>query len=89
MLNKNNIAIGFLIGLIFPGIAWLISEVAFKTYLFTLNSKPGMPYLVAIAVNLFIIRYIFKKGNDQTGIGLIICTFIVMALVFLFKMGHA
>jgi hypothetical protein len=88
MLSKNNIAIGFLVGLIFPAIAWLISEVAFNSYISTLN-KPGIPYLISIAVNLFIIRYLFKKGNDQTGIGAIICTFIIMAMVFLFKMGHA
>ena len=89
MLNKNNIAIGFLTGLIFPAVAWVMAEIILKSYLATINSKPGIPYLAAIAINLFIIRYLFKKDNDQTGIGAIICTFIIMALIFLFKMGHA
>ena len=79
-------AIGFVAGLIFPAITWVMVELLFKN-LSTL-SKPGVPYLISIAVNLFIIRYFFKKGHDQTGIGAILCTFIVMALIFLFKMGH-
>ena len=80
-------AIGFIAGLIFPAITWVMVELLFKSYASTFN-KPGVPYLISIAVNLFIIRYFFKRGQDQSGIGAILCTFIVMALVFLFKMGH-
>jgi len=82
---KNNIAIGFLLAIISPAIAWVAAEFTFKNYILILN-KPAAPYLIAIAFNLFIIRYLFKKDNDQTGIGAIICTFIIMILVFLFKM---
>ena len=82
---KNNIAVGFLLAIITPAIAWTLAEFAFKNSTLILN-KPAAPYLIAIAFNLFIIRYCFKSDNDQTGIGAIICTFIIMMLVFLFKM---
>jgi len=85
MSIKNNIAVGLLIALISPALAWAVAEFAFKNNILILN-KPAAPYLIAIALNLFIIRYCFKNDNDQTGIGAIICTFIIMMLVFLFKM---
>ena len=80
-------AIGFAVGLIVPAITWLMAEVVFKNYTATLN-KPAAPYLIGIAVNLFIIRYFFKNDLDQIGTGAILCTFIFMAAVFLFKVGH-
>ena len=86
MLNKNHIAIGFVAALFFPAMAWVIDVVVLK---YTPDVKQGIPYLAAVAFNLFLIRYFFKNDQDQTGIGAIICTFIVMALVFLFKMGNA
>ena len=86
MLNRNRIAIGFVAALFFPAMALVIDAVALK---YLPDVKQSIPYLAAVAVNLFLIRYWFKNGLDQTGIGAIICTFIVMAIVFLFKMGHA
>ncbi len=80
-------AIGFAVGLIFPAFTWLMADVVLKSYTATLE-KPAIPYLIGIAVNLFIIRYFFKKELDQSGTGAILCTFIVMAAVFLFKVGH-
>jgi len=87
MLKKNNIAIGLLAGLIFPGLTWLVFGYFFKNKVILLN-KPTIPYLVAIAVNLFIIRYLFKKGDDQTGTGMILCTFVGMLLIFLLQTGR-
>lgn len=86
MLNRNHIAIGFVAALFFPAIAWVIDAVALK---YMPDVKQGIPYLAAVAFNLFLIRYFFKNEQDQTGIGAIICTFILMAIVFLFKMGNA
>jgi hypothetical protein len=87
MLSKNNMIIGFVVGLIFPVFTWLMADVVLKSYTATLD-KPVVPYLIGIAVNLYIIRYFFKKGFDLSGTGAILCTFIYMAIVFLFKMGH-
>ncbi len=87
MLSKNNMVIGFVVGLIVPAITWLMADVIFKSYTASLN-KPAAPHLIGIAVNLFIIRYVFKSDLDQSRTGAIISTFIVMAAVFLFKVGH-
>ncbi len=48
-------------------------------------NKPVIPYLIDIALNLFIIKLLFKKGDDQTGTGMIIGTFLLMIAVFVFK----
>ncbi|MDB5138247.1 MAG: hypothetical protein JWR12_163 [Mucilaginibacter sp.] len=77
---------GFLAALVFPAIALIIA------YLLKNNSavidRPGLPYFIAIALNLILIRLGLKKGLDQTGRGIMLATFIVMALVFLFKFHH-
>ncbi|RZA02951.1 MAG: hypothetical protein EOP47_05115 [Sphingobacteriaceae bacterium] len=86
MLNRNHIAIGFIAALFFPAIAWVIDLVVLK---YIPNVKQSIPYLAAIAANLFLIRYLYKNGQDQAGIGAIICTFIIMALVFLLKVNAA
>ncbi|GAB2973593.1 hypothetical protein GCM10027049_04620 [Mucilaginibacter puniceus] len=85
MLNKNHIVIGFVAALFFPAMAWVIDAVVLN---YIPQVKQSIPYLAAVAFNLFLIRYFFKNDQDQTGIGAIICTFIVMAIVFLFKMGN-
>ena len=87
MLKKNNIAIGLFAGLIVPGITWLIFGYILKNQAVILN-KPAIPYLLAIALNLFAIKYLFKTGKDQTGMGMILCTFVVMILAFLLQTGH-
>lgn len=80
-------AIGFAVGLIIPVLTWIMAGVVLKSYTDTLE-KPAVPYLIGVAANLFVIRYFFKKDLDQSGTGAILCTFIYMAAVFLFKIGH-
>jgi len=87
MLRRNNIGVGLLTGLILPGVAWLIFDLLLKNRTVILN-KPAIPYLVAIALNLFAIKYLFKTGRDQTGAGMILCTFAVMVLALLFQTGY-
>ncbi len=86
MLNRNHLVLGFIAAMFFPAIAWVIDVVVLK---YIPDVKQSVPYLAAIAANLFLIRYLFKNGQDQTGIGAIICTFIIMALVFLIKVNAA
>ncbi len=86
MLNRNHLVLGFIAAMFFPAIAWVIDLVVLK---YIPDVKQSVPYLAAIAANLFLIRYLFKNGQDQTGIGAIICTFIIMALVFLIKVNAA
>ncbi|SEO25718.1 hypothetical protein [Mucilaginibacter sp. OK283] len=85
MLKNNSILVGLLGGSILPGISLFIFLYLLKGSFLILN-KPGIPYLVAIALNLFIIRYCFKQGKDNTGTGMILITFVFTAAVFLLKL---
>ncbi len=84
MLQKNNLFIGIAAGLILPGLTWSLFGYVLKNRVIIMD-KPIIPYLVALALNLFIIKYLFKKGADQTGAGMILGTFVSMLLVFLFQ----
>ncbi|MDN3580434.1 hypothetical protein [Mucilaginibacter flavus] len=85
MLKNNSIIAGVIGGLILPGISLFVFLYLLKGN-FLIFNKPGVPYLVAIALNLFITRYIYTKGMDKTGIGFILVTFVFMAAVFLLKL---
>jgi len=87
MLKKNNIITGLLIGLIFPEITWLAFGIILKNKV-VISGKPAIPYLLAILINLFIIKYLFKKGDDQIGQGCIISTFIAMLAALLIQIGY-
>lgn len=83
MFVKNNLFVGLLLGMAIPLITWFIFGYQFPQLQY--RYKPGVPYLIAVALNLFIIRYCFRKDADQTGKGVMLTTFICMLLVFLFK----
>lgn len=80
---KNNLVIGMLVGLILPLSAFILAEVIFKNQLFL--SKPGAPYLIAIGLNLVSMRILYKAKIDKTAIGILIITFLVLVLTFIFK----
>jgi len=84
MLKRNNIATGLLAALMLPIIAWFVFGFLLKNKAVFMN-KPVITYLIAIALNLFIIKFLFKKGDNQTGTGMIIGSFLVMITVFVFK----
>ncbi|HEY8931323.1 MAG TPA: hypothetical protein VIM55_19115 [Mucilaginibacter sp.] len=83
MLEKNSLIVGILIGLIFPAVAWVVSW--YLRNAIDIINRPALPYLVAIALNLIALRFLQKKELDQTGRGLMLVTFVVMILVFIFK----
>jgi uncharacterized membrane protein len=85
MLKSNSFLAGAVGGSILPGISLFVFLYLLKGNFLILN-KPGIPYLVAIALNMFITRYCFSKQQDKTGMGFILVTFIFMAAVFLFKL---
>lgn len=84
MHNKVQFVTGLLSGLIFPAIMWLIFDVLNKDWI--LFNKPAIPYLVSVCVNLFILRYLVRKGKENAGYGIMVSTFVVMWMVFKFRM---
>ncbi|WP_428327587.1 hypothetical protein [Mucilaginibacter sp.] len=83
MLNKNNLFTGVLAALIFPAIACLVAFLL-RTNVDIIN-RPALPYLVAIALNLILVRIGQKKGLDQTIRGIMLATFAIMLVIFLLK----
>ena len=83
MLKNNNLVAGILIALPFPVIAVVVSYI-FKNNAYLIN-KPSVPYFIAIALNLIMMRIFISKGADKLGRGVMLTNFIFMLLVFLFK----
>jgi hypothetical protein len=83
MLNKNSMLTGALAALVFPAIAFLTAYLL-KTNI-TLINKPALPYFIAIALNLILLRFAYKKEFDKTVRGIILGTFVCMLIVFIFK----
>jgi len=84
MFKKNNLFLGILYGCAFPVIAWLVFSLLLKNSSFL--DKPAAPYLIAIGLNLILLRFSAKAYLDKTSSGIMIATFACTLLVFVFKM---
>lgn len=85
MFNKNSYLTGILAALVFPAIA--CGAAYYFKYTAEVINRPALPYLVAVALNLLAMRFIFKYDYDKTGKSMMATTFIVMIAVFIIK-GH-
>ena len=83
MLKKNSMAAGVLAAWVFPAIAFAIASLL-KNNVDIIN-RPALPYFIAIALNLILVRISFKKGLDHTAKGIMLATFVCMLLIFIFK----
>jgi hypothetical protein len=81
---KNNIFIGILYGLIVPVLAWLVFAVILKNGTVILD-KPVTPYLIAIGINLVMLRFSARAYLDKTSNGIMIATFVCTILIFVLK----
>jgi hypothetical protein len=85
MFKSNNLLLGMLYGIILPAFAWLVFNCALHNEAIIMD-KPAAPYLLAIGLNLLLLRYSAKNYLDKTSNGIMISTFVCMLLVFIFKM---
>jgi hypothetical protein len=83
MQYKNTMLMGILLALPFPAIAWLMAYLL-KNNVDVIN-KPALPYVIAIALNLLLLRFIVKKDLDKTARGVMLATFVFMVALFMFK----
>lgn len=81
MLNKNHIATGISVGLIFPVIAVTAARML-RDNLYLIN-KPALPYFIAIALNMVLTRILFRRNLDTTAKGVMLGTFVFMVIVLL------
>jgi len=83
MLKRNNFIIGLLAGLVLPALAWFFFGCLFPAWVFM--DKPLIPYFVAIGLNLLFIRLCYTKDAGNTATGVMIATFIIMLVLFAYK----
>lgn len=84
MFKKNNLFLGIIYGLIVPVLAWLVFAVILKNETVILN-KPVTPYLIAIGINLVMLRFSARAYTDKTSTGIMIATFVCTLLIFVLK----
>ena len=81
MQLKNSILMGMLIGLLLPAVAWVLFARLYPTTV--ILNKPAIPYLIAIGLNLFMVKLCFKRHADNTGKGVMLATFASMLIMVL------
>ncbi|PAW95304.1 hypothetical protein CKK33_18070 [Mucilaginibacter sp. MD40] len=82
MFKRNNFFSGILLACLPPLMAWLLFAVILKNEA-AIMEKPAAPYLIALCINLLILRYYARKHFDATTRGIMVVTFAFMILVFL------
>lgn len=84
MFDKNSVGTGLVLGSILPVLSWVLFEYILHNDAFIMD-KPAVPYLIAVGLNLVLLRYCFRNNMEDTGKGVMMFTFAFMLLVFLFK----
>ncbi|MBL4674866.1 MAG: hypothetical protein JKY70_01455 [Mucilaginibacter sp.] len=84
MFNRNNTILGIVLACLPPLVLWLIFVIFLKNDAIIMN-KPAIPYLIAIGLNLIMLRYYARKHFDLTSRGIMITTFACMLLIAIFK----
>jgi hypothetical protein len=83
MSRRNEFVTGLLTGSILPLTTGLVFGVLFKSLV--VFDRPALPYLITIALNLFLLRYYVRHDKEIAGRGVMIVTFIFAIAAFYFK----
>ena len=86
MLNRNNVWFGAVLGLVLPGIAFVLVEILKRNFVFL--NKADLLYIGCVALNLLITRYYSAKYMDNTVRGIISSTFICAFIFFYYKINQ-
>lgn len=81
MLNRDNVWLGLLLGLVCPGIAFFFVEILKRNISFL--KKDDLLYIGCVAINLLLVRYYFRRDKENTARGIIGSTFIC-AFIFMY-----
>ena len=85
MLKKDSYLTGILLAIPLPAAAFVLATYVLQYNLFLLN-KPAFPYLVAIALNLIMMRLFSANGMVKTVKGIFIATFLITIALFILKL---
>lgn len=86
MFKKDNVWLGLCLGLVIPGIGFLIVELLKRniTYL----GKADLLYIGCVALNLLLLKLAYKKEMEATARGIISATFVCALLFFYYKINQ-
>ena len=83
MLKRDNVWLGLILGLILPGIAFFFVEILKKNI--KVLEKDNLLYIGCVALNLLLVRYLFRSYKENTAKGVISATFISAFIFFYYK----
>lgn len=91
MLNKDNWALGIVLGILLPLVTYAVLLALLHWYNgvegLVYTPRPRAPGLVAVFSNLFPFRYyMVSKKYDKTGRGILLVTFALAIVFFYFFM---
>jgi len=84
MLKKDSYLTGILLAIPLPTAAFVMATYVFQYSVLIIN-KPVLPYLVAFAFNLIMMRLFGADGIMKTVKGIMIATFLITVALFMFK----
>ena len=85
MLKKDSYLTGILLAIPMPVAAFVLATYVFQDTMLLFN-KPALPYLIAIALNLIMMRLFSTDGVVKTVKGIFIATFLITIGLFVFKL---
>lgn len=84
MLKRDNVWIGVILGLVLPGIAAFFVEALKKNV--RILEKDDLLYIGCAALNMILVKYLFRQYKENTARGVVASTFICALVFFLYKM---
>jgi len=85
MLKTDSYITGILLAIPLPMAAFVLATYVLQNSVLIIN-KPALPYLVALALNLIMMRLFGADGHVKTVKGIMIATFLIMIALFIFKL---
>ena len=86
MFKKDNVWVGLFLGLLLPGLGFVIVEVLKRNLIYL--AKADLLYIGCVAINLLLLKYAYKKELEATAKGIISATFICALIFFYYKINQ-
>lgn len=83
MFAKDSIWLGAILGFLPPALVYLVIGLMQRTNFYA--GRNEVLYLIAIAINLVLMRILHKKGREQIARGIMLTTFLCTLLFFWYK----
>lgn len=84
MKTNNSFLLGMLLGIIFPTIAYVLTNYT-DAIRSIMPGKPAGLYILATAVNMVGVWIAYRKGRGELGKGVVLATFLAMLLAVFSK----